>query len=326
MNFKALFLTGSLGLALQGCTSLGGFSSDSFKKFQSPQEVIDKKSMNNAQGAAKEYVYYWDPKQGQHEIQSLNPKHYLSAYCSAKGGKLKQIHKSTMQLVKDKWAQKLLATYSSVHQGIGAFQCLEDNGSSWVVSIEPTAERKQSKESETRLVSLQTRLMTPTESDKFYGKKSWNDKDDKQIQKQITQKKDDKKSVDKKVEEKKVEDKKNKAFAVTPPVKVPERVVETPQTQQMKLFVSARKDLSRGQNQINACNNAELAYGYGRLRGSSGINVYAESGVLVARCLINIPAYSRRFSNPKDRAEKILQNLASNYNHAGAKQMLKQLH
>ena len=99
----------------------------------------------------------------------------------------------------------------------------------------------------------------------------------------------------------------------------------TPQTQQMQLYAAARKDLGRGQNQINACNNAELAYGYGRLRGGTGVNAYAESGMLVARCLTSIPAYSRRFNNADERAKKILQNLASNYNHAGAKQMLKQL-
>ena len=105
----------------------------------------------------------------------------------------------------------------------------------------------------------------------------------------------------------------------------PSRVVETPQQQQTRLYVAARRDLNNGRNQINACNNAQLAYGYGRLRGNTGVNAYAESGMLVARCLTSIPAYSRRFNNADDRAKKILQNLASSYNHAGAKQMLKQL-
>ena len=105
----------------------------------------------------------------------------------------------------------------------------------------------------------------------------------------------------------------------------PEKIVTTPQSQQMQLYTSARKDLGRGQNQINACNNAERAYNYGRLHGASGINVYAESGVMVARCLTNVPGYSQRFSNPQDRAKRILQNLAANQNHAVAKHMLKQI-
>ncbi|MDN5418453.1 MAG: hypothetical protein L0G09_13550, partial [Acinetobacter sp.] len=105
----------------------------------------------------------------------------------------------------------------------------------------------------------------------------------------------------------------------------PEKTITTPQSQQMQLYISARKELGRGQNQINACNNAERAYNYGRLHGTSGINVYAESGVLVARCLTNVPSYSQRFSNPQDRAKRILQNLAGNQNHAVAKHMLKQI-
>ena len=102
------------------------------------------------------------------------------------------------------------------------------------------------------------------------------------------------------------------------------QIADTPQMQQMKLYVEARKGLSRGQNQLEACNTAERAYQYGRLRGASGINAYAESGVLVARCLISVPAYSRRYSQPKQRAIQILQPLAQNYNHTGARQMLLQ--
>ena len=332
MNFKALFLTGSLGLALQGCTSMGGLNTDTFKRYNSPQEVIDQKNLNNADGTAKDYVYYWDPKQGQQNVQSLTPKLTLAAYCTAKGGKLKQVHKSSMKLITDKWSQKLLSTYSSIHQGIGAYQCLENNGSTWIVSIEPVAEKKKAKDSETRWVALQTKVLSLNEMNQFYGTKNVTEKNDTQHQKNTTtQKKDDKKTLekkqDKKTEEKKIEDKKvddkkvNNQQSATPSVKVP----VTPQTQQMQLYAAARKDLGRGQNQINACNNAELAYGYGRLRGSTGVNAYAESGMLVARCLTSIPAYSRRFNNADERAKKILQNLASNYNHAGAKQMLKQL-
>ena len=332
VNLKALFLTGSLGIALQGCASMGGFSTDAFKSYSSPQQVIDQKNLNNNNGTAKDYVYYWDPKQGQQNVQSLTPKLTLAAYCTAKGGKLKQVHKSSMKLIKDKWSHKLLSTYSSVQQGIGAYQCLENNGSTWLVSIEPVAEKKLAKDSETRLVALQTKALSLDEINQFYGMKNVTEKNNTQNQKNvITQKKDDKKTLekkqDKKTEEKKIEEKKlddkkvNNQQTITPSVKV----TVSPQTQQMQLYAAARKDLGRGQNQINACNNAELAYGYGRLRGNTGVNAYAESGMLVARCLTSIPAYSRRFNNADDRAKKILQNLASSYNHAGAKQMLKQL-
>ena len=78
-------------------------------------------------------------------------------------------------------------------------------------------------------------------------------------------------------------------------------------------------------NQVAACNSAQRAYNYGRLPGSDASNVYTESGILVARCLTGIPSYSSRFSNPKGQAKYVLQNLAKNHNHTGAKNMLKQM-
>lgn len=49
------------------------------------------------------------------------------------------------------------------------------------------------------------------------------------------------------------------------------------------------------------------------------LNVYAESGVLLARCLTSVSAYNRQVPNAKAKATGILQNLSNNYNHAGAK-------
>ncbi|OTG81072.1 hypothetical protein [Acinetobacter sp. ANC 4648] len=341
MNFKALILTGSVvGMALHGCTSMGGLNSDSLQKFSSAQELIDNKNINASNGAAKEYVYYWDPKQSNQDVQSLIPKKYLSSYCNAKGGKFSLLQKSSMSLIKESWTKKLLSTYSSVHQGVGAYQCLQEDGQRWIVSIEPVAERKLDTSGETRVVSLHTKMMTADEVKKFYSssivstvivKKT---KADTQVNKNIVANT----AAQKKAEEKKNSQQANQnrnqqpEIAVKPAEKVVEtavkpveKIVDKPQTQQMKLFVAARKDLNKGQNQINACNNAEKAYNYGKLYGSSGINAYAESGVLFARCLTNVPAYSSKFSNPKAKAAGILQNLASNQNHTGAKHMLKQL-
>ena len=101
--------------------------------------------------------------------------------------------------------------------------------------------------------------------------------------------------------------------------------IETPQQQQMKLYVAARRDINSGKNLNNACNNAQRAYNYGKLQGTEGTRVYTESGMLVARCLSSIPVYANRIPNSKVQAKRILQNLATNYNHTGAKNQLRQL-
>ena len=105
----------------------------------------------------------------------------------------------------------------------------------------------------------------------------------------------------------------------------PPRVVETPQQQQTRLYVAARRDLNSGRNQINACNNAQRAYNYGKLQGAEGTRIYTESGMLVARCLMGVSNYRSRFPNSDAQAKRILQNLANNYNHAGAKNMLRDM-
>ncbi len=45
------------------------------------------------------------------------------------------------------------------------------------------------------------------------------------------------------------------------------KAVETPQQQQAKLYVAARRDINSGRNQVAACNSAQRAYNYGRLPG-----------------------------------------------------------
>lgn len=329
MNFRTIILIGGVGIALHGCTSIDSFNSDSVKNFTSPQELIVQKNINAANGRAKEYVYYWGPKQSNKDPQSLYPRKHLNSYCSAKGGKFSLLHKSSMNLVKNQWDKKLLSTYSSVKQGIGAYKCVQSDGQSWIVSIEPVAERKLDDGSEARMVALQTKIMTAVDAQKFYS--SANSSNNSAAKKTTVNNQSAKNLKNKMVTAKEVEAKKEletkKETKPTPelPLKKSAQVAETLQQQQLKSYVAARRDLNSGKNQVAACNNAQRAYNYGKLQGTDGTKVYTESGMLVARCLTNVPSYSSRFANSKGQAVKILQNLANNYNHAGAKNMLRQI-
>jgi hypothetical protein len=330
VNFRTLILIGGVGIALHGCTSIEIFNSDSVKNFASPQELIVQKNINAVNGRAKEYVYSWGPKQSNKEVQSLYPRKYLNSYCSAKGGKFSLLHKSSMSLVKNQWDKKLLSSYSSVKQGIGAYKCVQSDGQSWIVSIEPITERKlDDGGSGARMVALQTKIMTASDAQKFYS--SANSSNNSAAKKTTVNNQTGKNTASKAVTPKEVELKKEvetkKETKPTPelPVKRSVQVVETPQQQQLKYYVAARRDLNSGKNQIAACNNAQRAYNYGKLQGTEGTKVYTESGMVVARCLTSVPSYSSRFANSKAQAVKILQNLANNYNHAGAKNMLRQI-
>nr|WP_214647235.1 hypothetical protein [Acinetobacter sp. ANC 5414] len=322
-------MIGGVGISLHGCTSIDSFNSDSVKNFASPQELIVQKNINAVNGRAKEYVYSWGAKQSNKEVQSLYPRKYLNSYCSAKGGKFSLLHKSSMSLVKNQWDKKLLSTYSSVKQGIGAYKCVQSDGKSWIVSIEPVAERKLDDGSNARMVALQTKIMTAWDAQKFYS--SANSSNNSAAKKTTVNNQTAKNTASKAVTPKEVELKKEvetkKETKPTPEltVKRPAQVVETPQQQQLKYYVAARRDLNSGKNQVAACNNAQRAYNYGKLQGTEGTKVYTESGMVVARCLTSVLSYSSRFSNSKAQAVKILQNLANNYNHAGAKNMLRQI-
>ena len=342
MNLKAFLVLGGVGFVLQGCTSMNALTSPSInsKKFNSPQEVIEQNNINENNSSAKEYVFDWGIKNKDKQVQSLIPRSTLSNYCLSKGGKFTLFQKSSMHLVREQSAKKLLNSFSSVKQGIGAYQCTQSNGQQWFVSIEPLSERKL--DQNTRVVNLQTKILSKVETVKLYSR----NKDEKSTDvKSLDAKNTDIKSNAQLIAEKKnalnkanaaalakanlakAEEKKAQLAAEelekeNQPV---EKAASTPQSQQMQLYTAARKDLGRGQNQINACNNAERAYNYGRLRSNSGLNVYAESGVLVAKCLTSVSSYSRRFSDPQVRAKRILQNLATNQNHAVAKYMLKQM-
>ncbi|WP_354667277.1 hypothetical protein [Acinetobacter sp. A1] len=317
MTCKKILLMGGIGSLLFGCTTVDQFSPNSVKHFASPQELIVQKNLNQPSGAAKEYVYYWGPQRKDQPAESMVPRKYMGSYCQSQNGRLTLAYKSSMSLVKNAWSKKLLNTYRDVKQGIGAYRCVRSQGGSWIVSIEPVTERKLEQRGEARVVSLVTKMMTEDEARRFYRVAS--------ISKttKVTTTPAKASSSNKKVEEKEKSEEKKEVVSL--PAKTAARVVETPQQQQMRLYVAARRDINSGRNQVNACNNAQRAYNYGKLQGAEGTRIYTESGMLVARCLTSVSSYRSRFPNAEVQAKRILQNLAKNYNHAGAKNMLNQM-
>lgn len=246
------------------------------------------------------------------------PRKYLGSYCQSQNGRLTLAYKSSMSLVKNAWSKKLLNTYRDVKQGIGAYRCVGNQGENWIVSIEPVAERQLEQRGEAREVSLVTKIMSEDEARRFYRATSESAKAGPKAT--PSNPKTINKTKVAEVKEKPEEKKEPVAASVKT---APPRVVETPQQQQTRLYVAARRDLNSGLNQINACNNAQRAYNYGKLQGAEGTRVYTESGMLVARCLTGVSNYRSRFPNSDAQAKRILQNLANNYNHAGAKNMLR---
>ena len=309
---------GGVGSLLFGCATVDQYSPNSVKHFASPQELIVQKKLNQPNGAAKEYVYYWGPQRKEQPAESMLPRKYLGSYCQSQNGRLTLAYKSSMSLVKNAWSKKLLNSYRDVKQGIGAYRCVGNHGENWIVSIEPVAERQLEQRGEARVVSLLTKIMSEDEARRFYRATS---ESTKAAPKAVPS---NPKTINKtkvaEVKEKPEEKKEPVAAAVKT---APSRVVETPQQQQTRLYVAARRDLNSGRNQINACNNAQRAYNYGKLQGAEGTRIYTESGMLVARCLMGVSNYRSRFPNSDAQAKRILQNLANNYNHAGAKNMLR---
>lgn len=309
---------GGMGSLLFGCATVDQYSPNSVKHFASPQELIVQKQLNQPSGVAKEYVYYWGPQRKDQPAESMIPRKYMGSYCQSQNGRLTLTYKSSMSLVKNAWSKKLLNTYRDVKQGIGAYRCVGNQGDSWIVSIEPVAERQLEQRGEARVVSLLTKIMSEDEARRFYRATSESAKAGAKVTPSNA------KTINKtKVAEvkEKLEEKKEPVAAAVKTA--PPRVVETPQQQQTRLYVAARRDLNNGRNQINACNNAQRAYNYGKLQGAEGTRIYTESGMLVARCLTGVSNYRSRFPNSDAQAKRILQNLANNYNHAGAKNMLR---
>lgn len=314
VNYKIICVLVLFGSVLQGCASLGNLAQAPLANIASPEELMVERKINDTDKNSKEYVYHKGGVQNEKDIEVLYPRDMFSQYCQAHGGRFNQTQKSNFSLVKDPWAKKLLKTYNSLKQGTGTFRCQLKNGEQWIVSIEALSERKLSNSDDTRVVSLQSKTITEQAARIVPSAPS-----KKVVSKAATVKVEPKKEESPKKE---LEPKKEIKPEVAPKVA---KVVETPQQQQAKLYVSARRDINSGRNQVTACNNAQRAYNYGRFPGSDASNVYTESGVLVARCLTSIPSYSSRFSNPKGQAKHVLQNLAKKHNHSGAKNMLNQM-
>lgn len=313
--------------SLAGCNSIQQMKSDMQHPYASPQELIVKRNLNQADGSAKEYVYSWEKSKQHLEPQSLYPRTTLSQYCHERGGKFSLLYKSQLASVKDSAQKNRLSKNRYITQGIGAYQCTMPQGQNWIVSIEPISERQPEKNNTTRVVRILSKLQSSAEARHFYQGHKAMTKSNKIAEKNAvkTSVKDEKKELDKKEADKK----EIKIPAVEPAVvAVPAARtsnIETPQQQQMKLYVAARRDINSGKNLNNACNNAQRAYNYGKLQGTEGTRVYTESGMLVARCLSSIPVYANRIPNSKVQAKRVLQNLATNYNHTGAKNQLRQL-
>ena len=323
---------------MAGCNSVSRLKSGVLHPFASPEELIAKRALNQRDGSAKDYIYLWGQAQKNNSTQAMYPRSILTQYCHEQGGKFSLLYRSNFNAVADPAQRKRLSTNRGVVQGSGAYQCRMDGlAESWIVSIEPVFERQVDKTSQNRSVRLLTKLMSATEARNFYLAANKNTvatqkKTAASIKTPVTKstnelkesarKEQERKELERKELERKELEKKQIATRVVP---VRASVVETPQQQQMKLYVAARRDINSGKNLNNACNNAQRAYNYGKLQGTEGTRVYTESGMLVARCLNGIPAYANRFPNAKAQAKRVLQNLSNNYNHSGAKNMLRQI-
>ena len=170
MKSKLWLWIGLNVLLLHGCASTPKNHADSMQLFASPQDLIDQKQLNGSTGISREYIYDWGQQQPNIEPESLYPRKYLSQYCHANGGKFSVLRHSNLSLIKDHSTKKILASHPNVKQGIGAYQCDYGTEKSWIVSIEPTAQRKNLDQNATSVVSLQTRIMTLEETKTFYSK------------------------------------------------------------------------------------------------------------------------------------------------------------
>lgn len=320
MPHKKIVYISVLMSALCGCTTtMEKKNSISFKNYSSVEAMIVDRRLNQSTTQGKDYVYDWGPHVGNQQPQTQQPKQAATSYCAVKGGELQQLYGSHFAFVENNWSKKLLATYASVRENIGVYQCKQKDGQQWIISIEPIAERKLSQEQESRVVTLFTQVITPKDAEKIYAKHQ-----KKSIlavpivESKAATNVNTVKSTPVKPAEVKKEDK-----AVPEPTK--EVVKETVQQQQQRLYLGARRDLNRGVNQLAACNQAQQAHNLGRFYNSSGPNIYIESGVLVAKCLTTVPAYQKKFVNPNARAKTILQEIVNLQNHTVAKHMLNQL-
>ena len=312
MKAKALVLIGSASVLLHGCATMNSLGADPMTRYASVEQFIAQNRLSD-----QDYVYAWGRTNKQAEPQSLIPRAQLAKYCHANGGHFTLLHKSNLANIKNSKTKTSLNNESNVKQAIGAYQCKQSN--SWIVSIEPTADLRSTQYADARAIRLNVQVMSANEARQFYKTSTLSTANTKKPTAATAKASTAKAPLVK--EQKEVIEKKESPVAE--PVKA--TLIESSQQQQMKLYVAARRDINSGKNLNNACNNAQLAYNYGKQQGTDGTRIYTESGMLVARCLTSISSYNSRFPNAKGQAKRVLQNLATNYNHAGAKHMLSQM-
>lgn len=312
VNTKCLGLLVSVALMLHGCANLSGLGADPITKYSSVGSLIAGQQLHN-----QSYVYAWGGQNKQNETQTMVPRAQLAKYCHANGGSFSLHQKSNLPLIKNSKTRNSLAANKNITQAVGSYQCVKQKKQLWVVAIEPTAEMKSPQHNNARAVRMNVELMSANEARQLYRDTMVSAASKKAVSTPAVKTAS---KIQSTKEQKETETKKD--AVVAQPTRV---VVDTPLQKQMELYVDARRDINSGRNLNNACNNAQRAYNYGKLQGTEGTRVYTESGMLVARCLTSISTYSRRFPNAKGQAKRVLQNLANNYNHAGAKRMLKQL-
>lgn len=312
---KALVVIGSASMLLHGCATMNSLGADPMTRYTSAEQFITQNRLSD-----QDYVYAWGRANKQAEPQSLIPRAQLAKYCHANGGHFTLLHKSNLANIKNTKTKTSLNNEPNVKQAIGAYQCQQSN--SWIVSIEPTADVRSTQYPDARAIRLNVQLMSASEARQFYKNTGLSIANTKKTPVATPKAIATKASLVKETKEVK-EPAEKKETPVVEPIKA--SVIDSSQQQQMKLYVVARRDINSGKNLNNACNNAQLAYNYGKQQGTDGTRIYTESGMLVARCLTSISSYNSRFPNAKGQAKRVLQNLATNYNHAGAKHMLSQM-
>jgi nucleoside diphosphate kinase len=308
--YKGISIFAGAVFILAGCSTTKKITTPTYF---SAQDLIRHRGLNTDENGAKAYIYIWDKKNQHRAAESFIPRQALGQYCLQTGGRFVILYKSHMPLMKDQKIKSTLSKQSNVTQAIGAYHCIVNNKAQWIVSIEPSFEQQINKQGQ-RAVGLRTQLMTAEEAKRFYAVEQV-------VKKTVAAKQTTGKKINDTVTSSPVLVQESNVEAEKAAVKV----IETPQQQQSRLYVSARRDINAGKNIINACNSAQRAYNYGKLQGTQGTQIYTESGILVARCLTQNPAYATRFSNAKEQAKRILTHLAQNYNHITAKNMLQQI-
>ena len=169
---KIVYLSLPISLIfLNGCQSLEGITPEKVSKYSTPNDLVLKMKLNGSDNKGKDYIYVWNNKGDISDPLSLIPKKSLQLYCESQSGKFSKIESSTMDQVRDQSARNLLKKYK-VDEAVGGFRCALPNYKSWGALIEPLGEHKINSNSySSRLVTLKTEIMPPSDITSFYFKR-----------------------------------------------------------------------------------------------------------------------------------------------------------